>query len=140
VIRPLIVVLALVAAVAALPADARCKYERYDVVGSVIDSAGRPVAGARIFVLLDQISQKKFNAQGMRARTTRTDKNGRFHSVVICGTRPDPCAKKPKHVTIAAGQEMNLKLVVHKLAEIGVTETQASCFVEVPRLTVSSGF
>jgi hypothetical protein len=140
VFRLLIVVSALVAVVAAAPADARCKHERYDVVGSVIDSAGRPVAGARVFVLLDKISEKKFNAQGMRARSTRTDKNGRFHSAVVCGTQPDPCARKPKHVTIAAGQAMSLRLMVYKLATLGETETPTSCFVEVPALILNSGF
>lgn len=125
---------------------AQCRSDEIEVIGMVKDSSGVPMRDATVYVLLDQISQKKWAEQGLRARRFRTDFNGQFRAYIDCaearsGGGPDPCAKKPKHVTVAADPpDHRLKLQVFKLKELEIHERGGVCYVRVPEIRVSAGY
>jgi protocatechuate 3,4-dioxygenase beta subunit len=123
-----------VGVVATTSASAGCG-NRYLVGGRVLDASGRPLADARVYVLLDRISEKKFGEQGLRAVRIRTDAAGRYTAHIECGARPNPCAASPKHVTVAvAGESFRMKLQVHKLKTLGVDKGADACRVVAPDL------
>jgi hypothetical protein len=131
---------------AMLPAAAQCRGDQYAVVGRVVDAMGRPVRDVTVHVLLDQISKKKFAEQGVRARGFRTDGSGQFSGFIDCGEAREagganPCANKPKHVTVAADRSgYNLRLQVFKLKELGAQEQSGICHVRVPEIRLSGGY
>jgi hypothetical protein len=128
------------------PAAAQCRGDQYAVVGRVVDGMGQPVKEATIYVLLDQLSKKKFAEEGVRARTFRTDGSGRYSAYVDCREArasggPNPCANKPKHVTVAADRSgYNLRLQTFKLKELGAEEQSGICHVRVPEIRLSGGY
>jgi hypothetical protein len=135
-IRPWwIVLLALVGSGVGAPALAADCGNEYYVAGAVLDAASRPVANAEVWVLLDKISEKKYRQQGLRARSFRTDGGGVYSAHVVCGNRggPNPCAKNPKYLTIAAdGAGLGMRLKVYKLKDLKMIVDRGACFVEVP--------
>jgi len=127
---------------AVMPAAvAECGNE-YQVRGVVRDGGGRPVSDARVWVLLDKISEKKTIAQGIRARQARTDRSGIFSAHVVCGGEnggSNPCAKKARHLTIAAGGDgYGLKLRAFKLKDLEVVERGGVCLVDVPPFSLGT--
>jgi hypothetical protein len=139
-------VVLLLTAPALFPAMAQCRGDQYAVVGRVVDAMGQPVKNATVHVLLDQISKKKFAEQGFRARGFNTDGSGQFSAFIDCGEAraaggANPCAKKPKHVTVAADRTgHNLRLQVFKLKELEVTEQSGICHVRVPEIRLSGSY
>src|SRR5210317_395474 len=119
---------------------AACSGHRYLVRGAVRDASGHPVPNAQVYVLLDRVSEKKFLAQGVRARSFRADDSGRFAATVVCSEEnglPNPCAKKPKYVTVAAsGPDHGLKLMSFKLSTLPVTDLGGECIVDVPGIVL----
>ncbi|MCP3979645.1 MAG: hypothetical protein GY716_09990 [bacterium] len=122
--------------------QSRCDARRYRLGGRVEGGAGRPVADARVHLLLDRVSQKKFHKQGIRARKARTDRHGRYDLEVACAdsapelrNAPDPCAAKVQHVTVlAAAPAHRMKLQTFKLTELEVTAD--GCTIRVPTVTL----
>ena len=120
-----------------------CRSEQIEVIGMVKDSSGVPVRDATVYVLLDQISQKKWSEQGFRARRFRTDFNGQFKAYIDCAEArasggPEPCARKVKHVTVAADQPgYRLKLQTFNFKGLEIVERGGVCFVRVPEIRVS---
>jgi len=132
---PWIALVALVGLGVGAPALAVDCGNEYYVAGAVLDAARRPVPNAEVWVLLDKISEKKYRQQGLRARSFRTDGGGVYSAHVVCGNRggPNPCAKNPKYLTIAAdGAGLGLRLKVYKLKDLKVIADRGACFVEVP--------
>jgi protocatechuate 3,4-dioxygenase beta subunit len=120
--------------------SADCSGNRYLVKGAVRDRAGDPVPSAQVHVLLDKVSEKKFLKQGVRARSFRADDEGRYTATIVCGGeggQPNPCAKNPKHLTVAAqGPDHGLKLVVFKLSDLPVTSLAGDCLIEAPGIVL----
>lgn len=122
---------------------AACSSGYYQVTGIVRDTTGRPLADARVFVLLDTISEKKFLEQGVRARSFRTDGAGRFTANIDCNARGgdarNPCAKRPRDVTVAAVTHgYRLRLKGFKLKNLELNERGGGCMVQIPELTLSA--
>jgi hypothetical protein len=118
--------------------SADCRADRWVVTGSVEDSTGRPVADARVRVLLDRISEKSFlkNA-GTRARSALTNAAGRYQVELLCGSQPDPCAGRPKVVSVAVnagGHRLIFKTL--DLKPLGPEEDGGVCFLEMPGVEV----
>jgi hypothetical protein len=110
----------------------------YHVAGVILDGGGRPVPGARVWVLMDKVTQDSGVTRGIRARSFSADAGGVYEAHIVCGGSPNPCAKKPKHVTIAAsGDGFGLRLVVHPLKNLPLIERGGACFIEAPPLTLS---
>jgi len=134
--------LILACCLAVVPAAIAGCGNEYHVGGVVRDGGGRPISDAQVWVLLDKISEKKTIAQGIRARKTRTDRKGSFSARVVCGGEnggPNPCARKPKHLTIAAGGDgYGLKLRVFKLRDLDVVEQGGVCRVDVPPFSLGT--
>ena len=61
-----------------------CSTGHYDVHGLVTDAAGQPLPHARVYLLLDQVSEKKSVEQGFRAVPAQAGKDGRFHASIDC--------------------------------------------------------
>ena len=99
---PVLVLIALMLPVR-LPA-ASCKQKDYEIHGTVTDRSGRPIPGARVHVLLDKISQKEFGKHGVRARSATASERGTYQVRITCGGEPNPCAAKPKHLSLAASK------------------------------------
>ena len=131
----------------AAPASAggSCKSRHFVIAGTVRDTAGKPLADASVFLLVDTVSEKKFNQHGMRTRRFRTDKSGRYQGEIDCDAvprdEPNPCARKPKDLTVAANSSSyRLKLKTFKLKNLGVVENQGYCYVALPDLVLHPGF
>jgi len=146
-LRAAVVFLAL-AAMASSSVAGPCASGQFDIHGIVTDSAGQPVPQARVYLLLDQISEKKSVEQGFRAVPARAGKDGRFHASIDCAAyragaksgEPNPCAKKPKHVTVFVGQDgFNAKARVYRLKDLTVVEMQGRCSVALPELRLRPG-
>jgi hypothetical protein len=121
---------------------AGCRGPEYHVAGVVEDAHGIPLPGARVYVLLDKISEKEFRKQGLRARSVTSDGSGRFSVTVTCGGKPNPCSgKKPKNLTIAAeASGYATRLKVHKLASLDAVESPYGCTIQTPDLALSRSF
>jgi len=112
--------------------------DRYEVVGKVVQPGGQLVVAARVHVLLDQVSKKKFLEQGVRGRSADTDGFGRFQIGFDCEVHrraegPNPCAKKIRDVTVMVGHSgMNLTMHSYKLKKLKIAKRSGVCFVEIP--------
>jgi hypothetical protein len=131
----------LAAAPLTLAAADRCP-GGYEVLGTVQDVSGQPVSGARVHILLDQVSKKKFFEQGVRARGATTDRQGRFRRKIVCGQGDDgladPCGSKRRFVTVAAtAPGYRAQLQVLKLKELELSSD--GCSIRVPPLTLTRG-
>jgi protocatechuate 3,4-dioxygenase beta subunit len=130
-IRTLTVALPLLA-LAAPDAAAGCRADTWEVSGVVLDASGHGLAGAAVHLLLDRVSHKKFAAEGVRAQRTRTDANGRFSRTIVCGGSPNPCARRPKHLTMIVDAGGRTTLRQFKLSELETEEGPSSCRLRVP--------
>jgi protocatechuate 3,4-dioxygenase beta subunit len=123
-----------------LPA-ASCKQKDYEIHGTVTDRSGRPIPGARVHVLLDKISQKEFGKHGVRARSATGNERGTYQVRITCGGEPNPCAAKPKHLSVAASKHgYAMILQVFPFKELEIVEQDGRCFVRAPNLQLRSGF
>jgi hypothetical protein len=132
-----------VTGIALAPVDAAgCSGPEYRVAGIVEDANGIPLTGARVYVLLDKISEKEFRKQGMRARSVTSDDSGRYAALVICDGKPNPCSgKRPKNLTIAAeASGYSTRLKVHKLGSLDVVENPFGCTIQAPDLALSRSY
>jgi hypothetical protein len=130
----------LAASLAASPPHAGKCADTYDLMGRVVDTNGRPLGDVKVFLLLDEISERQFHKQGMRAVRTRTNPMGWFAERIVCGGSPDPCAGNPRHVTVLAGSDsFRMKAKVFKLKKLQIDEGPESCTVRVPELRLSPG-
>ena len=129
-------------------AAAPCSADRFDVHGIVTDGAGQPLPRARVYLLLDQVSEKKSVETGFRAVPAQAGKDGQFHASIDCAAyrsgrrsgEPNPCAKKPKHVTVFVSQEGFIAQArVFRLRDLAVVELQESCSVALPEMRLRSG-
>lgn len=134
-------------AIALVPAPARaakapaCRQQVWEVYGSVTDRAGLPVPGARVYVLLDKVSQKEFARQGVRARSTAVNDDGRYHVGLTCGVEPDPCAARPRHLTVIAearGHASTLRGFA--LGDLQIVEQAGRCAVRAPTLQLRGNY
>ena len=145
--RACVMVLAVVAAsVPATPSDAACKPSRYQVMGNLVDRSERPVVDAIVRVLLDRVSEQEFAKSGPRARLIRTNASGTYVAMIDCdeaskaGDAPNPCADKPKYVTLiveAAGYRT--KVVVHKIKDLELIKDPGGCLILVPDVRLAPG-
>lgn len=112
-----------------------CKQKDYEIHGTVTDRSGRPLGGARIHVLLDKVSQKEFGKQGVRARSVTANDRGGYQIGISCGGEPNPCASKPKHLTVAASKHgYAMVLQTFSLKELEIVEQDGRCFVRAPSI------
>ncbi len=117
-----------------------CEVRRYRVWGRVMDPNGRPLEHASVYLLLDEVSQKKFNDRGMRARSGSTNAYGRFRVDVVCEPEaaPNPCAAKPKHVTVAASSPGHrTRMQVFRLKDLETDDS--GCGVVLPDIVLRTG-
>lgn len=125
----------------AAQAGESCPATENVVVGSVLASSGQPLRDARVYVLLDRVSEKQTMKQGIRARSTRTDDSGRFELPIVCGApagQPDPCASKPRHLTVIVGElGMAMTLRQYKLSTIEMQRVGELCLIQAPPLALS---
>ena len=137
----LLLVLVLVAlAISPQLSAATCKQKDYEILGTVTDRSGRPISGARVHVLLDKVSQKEFGKQGVRARSAAVNDRGAYQVQVTCGGESNPCAAKPKHLTVAASKHgYAMLLQVFPLKELEIVEQGGRCFVRAPSLQLRHG-
>ena len=131
---------------AALPAaGSPCDSEAWAFYGAVRDSGGRPVANARVHLLLDKINEAAYAREGMRAKRFWTNEFGKYQAGLICSDdsdAPNPCARKLKHLTVVVysdGHAMTLK--VFKLRDLEIRPTdEGACFVTVPEIRLKKGY
>jgi hypothetical protein len=121
-----------------------CDPPRYQILGKVVDPGGRPLVDATVRLLLDRISAQEFASQGPRARLRRTNSSGTYLALIDCDEArgitdaPNPCAKKPKHLTVAVETEgYRTRLVVFKLRDLDVNKDAGGCLVQVPDIRLS---
>ncbi len=121
-----------------------CDPPRYQIMGKVVDPGGRPIVDATVRLLLDRFSAQKFARQGPRARLRRTNGSGIYVGLIDCDeTRgvtdaPNPCADKPKHLTVAVEADGHrTRLVVFKLKDLDVNRDAGGCLVQVPDIRLS---
>jgi hypothetical protein len=135
--------LALVLIALALPARlpaAGCKQKDFEVHGIVTDRGGQPIPRARVHVLLDKVSQKEFGKRGVRVRSVTADDRGTYQIQITCGEEPDPCAAKPKHLSLAASKHgYAMLLQVFPLKELEILEEDGRCSVRAPTLQLRPG-
>jgi hypothetical protein len=125
-----------------------CSSQRFEVHGIVTDPAGQPVPRARIYILLDEVSEKKFLEQGFRAAPFQAGVDGRFVAAVDCEEfrsgdkrdQPNPCAKKPRHVTVVVGQAgYKTRARIHRMKDLVLVESQGACIVALPEIRLVPG-
>jgi hypothetical protein len=115
-----------------------CRAGPFRVAGQIRNASGRGVPDTRVFLLLDRASGKKFAQQGVRAKSVETDAAGFFDGVVVCGTDPDPCAKRPKHLTAAvSGSRSAMKLKVFRLGDLDTDAVAGECRIRLPDIAFS---
>jgi hypothetical protein len=121
---------------------AGCRGPEYRVAGVVVDANGIPLPGARVYVLLDKISEKEFRKQGLRARSVTSDDSGRYAVTLSCDEKPSPCSgKKPHSLTIAAEKSgYATRLRVHRLSGLEAVESPYGCTIQAPDLSLSRSF
>jgi len=123
-----------------------CKPARYQVMGLVLDSAGRPLVDARVYLLLDEVSEQKTAEYGVRAVSTRTNPTGSYVQLIDCeelaktSDRPNPCAKNPRHLTVSAGAPgYRTKVQVFKFKALEIRKDAGGCVMLVPDIKLSPG-
>jgi len=123
-----------------------CKPARYQVMGLVLDSAGRPLVDARVYLLLDEVSEQKTSEYGVRAVPTRTNPTGSYVQLIDCeelaktSDRPNPCAKNPRHLTVSAGAPgYRTKVQVFKFKALEIRKDAGGCVMLVPDIKLSPG-
>lgn len=128
-----------------LVAGDACKPARYQIMGSVLDAGGRPIADASVRLLLDQVSAQKFAEEGPRARLIRANRFGKYLALIDCdqargiSDAPNPCAEKPRHLTVSVeAPGYRTKLIVFKLKDLDVIRDAGGCLVQVPDVKLSS--
>ena len=120
------------------PAAGKCS-DTYHVSGRVIDANDRPIAGARVYLLLDKVSEREFAKQGVRAVITRTDRSGWYAESIVCGGQPDPCARNPAHFSMLVQAEgSSLRLRTFKLKSLNVVKRSDGCVLRVPDMRLTS--
>jgi len=133
-----------VAALCSVVQGAGCKPARFQVMGLVADVSGRPLVDARVYLLLDRVSEEKTSEYGVRAIPVRTNASGSYVQLIDCdelaqtSDRPNPCARSPKHLTVSAGGPgYRTKLQVFKLKELDVRRDAGGCMVLVPDIRLA---
>ena len=123
-----------------------CKPARYQVMGVVLDASGRPIVDARIYLLLDEVSEQKTSEYGVRAVPTRTNPTGSYVQLIDCeelaktSDRPNPCAKNPRHLTVSAGAPgQRTKVQVFKFKSLEIRKDPGGCVILVPDIKLSPG-
>jgi hypothetical protein len=126
-------------AVTALVAGAVCKADRYQILGRVVDAAGRPIEDAAVRLLLDRVSMQQLVEEGSRARLVRTAATGAYLTRIDCERArgitdaPNPCAARPRHLTVAASAAgYRARLVVFRLKDLDIVEEGGGCLLQVP--------
>jgi hypothetical protein len=120
---------------------ASCKQKDYEVRGTVTDRSGQAIPRARVHVLLDKVSQKEFGKHGVRVRSVTASDRGAYQVQITCGGEPNPCASKPKHLSLAASKHgYAMVLQVFPLKELEIVEQDGRCFVRAPNLELRAGF
>jgi len=111
----------------------------YHVSGRVIDASERPVADARVYLLMDKVSEREFAKQGMRAVITRTDRSGWYSETIVCGGTPDPCARKPAHFSVLAQTPgTSLRLRTFTLKSLNVVKRSDGCVLRAPDMRLTA--
>jgi hypothetical protein len=132
--------LQLALAVPAPLSAASCGQKDWEIQGVVTDRSGNPIPGARVHVLLDKVSQKEFGKHGVRVRSVTASARGAYAVPVTCGGKADPCASKPKHLSLAASKHgYAMVLQVFPLKELEVAEQEGTCYVRAPTLQLRPG-
>ena len=135
----------LLAAAIAFPSSAatHCDSEAWAFYGAVRDTSGRPVAEARVYLLLDKINEAAYAREGMRARRFWTNEYGKYQAGLICGDNsdsPNPCARKLKHLTVMVDSgDHAMTLKVFKLRDLEIVPEDGACFVRVPEIRLQRG-
>jgi len=138
--RILTVALAAGCAASPVPGAGKCA-DTYHVSGRVIDATDRPVSDVRVYLLLDKVSEREFAKQGVRAVITRTDKSGWYAESIVCGGRPDPCARNPAHFSmLTQSKGSSLRLKTFKLKSLNVVKRSDGCVVRVPDMRLASAW
>jgi len=142
--RVLFVVLLLAGVSCGVAYPDTCDPSRYQIMGQVVDSGGRPLFDATVRLLLDQISAQEFARQGPRARLRRTNSSGIYVGMIDCEAArgvtdaPNPCAKKVKHLTVLIEAEgFRARLVVFKLKDLEINRDAGGCLVQVPDIRLA---
>ena len=66
---------------------------------------------------------------------------GDYVANVTCGGQPNPCAGKPKHLTLAAEKRgFGTRLQVFKLKELEGFEDAGRCVIEAPDIRLPPGY
>ena len=124
---------------------APCAERKFELVGRVLDTSNRPLSDAGIYLLMDKVSKDKFLKEGLRGRSSRTDRFGQFQGFVACGTNPsgygDPCGSKIKHVTVIVDHDHHrMVLKTYKFNDLTVTENpDGTCTIAVPDVSLKGG-
>lgn len=113
-------------------------------MGQILDPASRPLADARVRLLLDEVSAQRYEEVGPRARATRTNPSGIYVVLIDCDEArgvtdaPSPCAGKPRHLTVLVeATGYRAKLIAFKLKDLTVTRDAGGCLVQVPNIKLS---
>ena len=121
-----------------------CEYEAWAFFGAVRNAGGQPIGDAEVFLLLDKVSEGDYLREGVRGRRFRTNEYGKYQAGLVCSDNrdaPNPCAKKPKHVTVAVSSPGHgMKLQVHKLKSLEIVMDDGVCFVQMPEIRLQRGF
>ena len=135
----------LLAGLASWPAQAgpSCRSDAWAVYGAVRTAGGAPVDDAEVFLLLDKIDARAYAREGVRGRRFRTNEFGKYQAGLICSDssdRPNPCAKKLKHLTaVVSAPGYGMTLRVWKLADLNVVAEDGVCFVTMPEVRLERG-
>lgn len=126
--------------VSSRPGAASCKQKDYEVHGTVTSRSGQPIPGARVHLLLDKVSKKEFGKHGVRVRSVTANDRGTYRARITCGGEPNPCASKPKHLSLAASKHgYAMVLQVFPLKDLEMVEQDGRCFVRAPNLQLRPG-
>ena len=66
-----------------------CDSEAWAFYGAVRNAGGRPIADARVHLLLDKMNATAYAREGMRARRFWTNEYGKFQGGLICSDNSD---------------------------------------------------
>ncbi len=121
-----------------------CDPARYQILGRILDGAGQPIPDARVRLLLDRVPAERFAQERARAQMTRTGASGAYLTLIDCersaglSDAPDPCAAKPRFLTVAAEAEgYRLKLTTFRLKDLEVIRDEGGCLVQVKDVRLS---
>jgi len=127
------------------PAQAGCDRDAWAFYGAVRDGGGRPIADARINLLLDRPASGTDARKGDRWSSFYSNEFGKYQAGLVCSDssdRANPCAKKPKLLAIetrAEGYADSLRVL--KLKNLEIVVDGGICFVALPELKLQrSGY